>query len=96
MLLGKPFWRLRIYVDFRAGSLYVQAACTKTLRTWLLPGFSFKLLYIIPAANQIPDGFIFNAWHIDAGQLSGTKQSYQVDGITTVGFDPVATSFGDH
>jgi hypothetical protein len=33
---------------------------------------------------------------LTASQLSSTKQPDQVDGITTVGFDPVTTSPRDH
>ena len=56
----------------------------------------FEAPHVIPAADKISDGFIFYGRHINAGQFSGMKQPYQVDGIATVGFDPIATSFGDH
>jgi hypothetical protein len=56
----------------------------------------FKAPHVIPAPDEISDGFIFNGRYIDAGQFTSTKQPDQVDGITAIRLDSIATSLRDH
>ena len=42
---------------------------------------------------QVADRFIFDLGNIDGGQITRAHQPGQLDGVTAVGFDPVARLF---
>ena len=44
---------------------------------------------------QVTNGFIFDLGHIDRGEVPRAHQAGQLDGVTAVGFDPIAGLFGD-
>jgi hypothetical protein len=61
----------------------------------LLTGFTFDSSNVNTATKQIPYGLVFCGWHIDAGKLSGTKQTHQIERIAPVGFNTITPSFGN-
>jgi hypothetical protein len=45
---------------------------------------------IFTRAAQVPHRCIRHRRDVDWGQVTGAHQSGQLDGVTTVGFDPIA------
>ncbi len=48
---------------------------------------------VFARSAQIADGFVFDLWNIDASEVPRAHEPRQLDGVTTVGCDPVARLF---
>jgi len=50
---------------------------------------------IFTGPRQVPDGFIFHLGDIDRGEISRASQAGQLQGVSTVCFDPITGLFGN-